>query len=266
MAEETRMEWTAYPHVNNLLYYLLPQLQRLKGNELIGLYLYGSVVGGDYDDALSDVDLLAVLEHDVTEVELEHLGAIHRASVTAFPRWENRVEVAYVSQRALRTFKTSDSTIGIISPGEALHRKQAGIDWLINWYPVQEVGVNVFGPPPTTLIAPITRAEYLQSVRHYLLRWRDYRLETNPHHGSLAYLVLTLCRGLCTLENGELVSKIKAAAWAKATMQEWSALIEQALLWRSKMHEYGKLFSIPSDDIVRFVDAALDRVAAHPND
>jgi hypothetical protein len=35
-----------------------------------------------------------------------------------------------------------------ISPGEPIHRIQAGMDWLVNWYLVRTGGVTLLGPPP----------------------------------------------------------------------------------------------------------------------
>lgn len=57
---------TLYPEVDALLKGLLAEMQCVLGEWLVGLYLYGSVVMGDFDLGISDVDLLAV-----TEAELE---------------------------------------------------------------------------------------------------------------------------------------------------------------------------------------------------
>jgi len=52
--------------------------------------------------------------------------------------------------------------------------------------------------------------------------------------------VLTLCRALYTLHNGELCSKPKAAAWVQKTYPHWQPIIERSLLWRSQ-HEIDDL-------------------------
>lgn len=250
-----------YPRVDELLNRLLPQLQTSLGQNLIGVYLYGSLVSGGYDDALSDVDLLTVLEHDLTEAELKALGIIHARIVAALPSWDNRVEMAYLSRRALNTFKTASSMIGVISPGEPLHFRQAGIEWLMNWYQVREGNVTLLGPPPTTLIPPISFEEYRNGVRNYLLRWQGYVPEADSHHGSLAYDVLTMCRGLYTVKQGEILSKTKAAARAKVDFPEWAWLIEQALSWRSRMHEYGVFLHLPISEVALFVQFVLGQLS-----
>jgi hypothetical protein len=255
------MHSTGYPRVDDLLQRLLPQMQAALGANLVGLYLYGSVVSGDYDDALSDVDLLAALEHDLTEAELEALRVMHAGLVAALPHWDNRVEVAYLSRRALHTFRAERAAIGIISPGEPLHFREAGLDWLMNWYLVREGGLTLYGPPPQSIIPPISKAEFLWAVRDQTLAWRDYIHETSPHHGSQAYAILTMCRGLYTLEHEEYTSKIKAAAWAQTALPAWADLIRQALYWRQHMHQYTGIPQPPLSETARFVQFVTGRVA-----
>jgi predicted nucleotidyltransferase len=50
---------TPYADVNQLLEQLLSSLQTILGKKLVGLYLYGSLVTGDFDHECSDIDLLA---------------------------------------------------------------------------------------------------------------------------------------------------------------------------------------------------------------
>ncbi len=251
---------TEFPRVNALLEWLLPAWQATLADNLIGVYLHGSLVSGDYDDALSDIDLVTVLERDPTEADIERLRPLHADLVARFPHWDDRVEVAYISRRALGVFQTEVSPIGIISPGEPLHRVQAGIDWLMNWYRIREGGVILLGPSPADFIPPISFADYVACVRDHLLGWRGYNPPVDTHHGSLAYVVLTMCRGLRTVQEGVAGSKVQAAAWAKAAFPEWAGLIEQALVWRSRMHEYGVYANLPVEDVARFVAFVLGQI------
>jgi predicted nucleotidyltransferase len=254
---------TAYPHVNTMLRDLLTRLRSILGEKLIGMYLYGSLVTGDYDDALSDVDLMVALRGDFTDEEFAAIEAMHKEIATENPRWDDRLEVAYITLHALRTFKTERSTIGIISPGEPFHYKEAGLDWLINWYNVRESGVTLYGPLPATLIEPISKQEFLQAVKDQLIEWRDWIGQTSHHHGSQAYAILTMCRCLYAVRHGEQVSKNQAAAWAIHELPQWATLINNALYWRQKMHEYGTIPEPPFEETVRFVHYIVDLVRPH---
>ncbi len=120
---------TSSPDINDLLQLLLAQLQNILGQKLVGLYLYGSLVTGDFDEQSSDIDLLAVTGTDINQQEFEVLKQMHDDLVLQDPVWADRIEVAYVSVEALKTFKSQTSRIAIISPGEPFHVKDAGKDW-----------------------------------------------------------------------------------------------------------------------------------------
>jgi predicted nucleotidyltransferase len=67
------MQATAYPHVNEVLESLLAQMRDSLGEKLVGLYLYGSLIAGDYDDDTSDIDLLAATTDGINEAEFSAL-------------------------------------------------------------------------------------------------------------------------------------------------------------------------------------------------
>jgi hypothetical protein len=156
---------------------------------------------------------------------------MHGAFVAQHPAWTDRVEIAYVSQTALRTFRTQASPIGIISPGEPFHCKEAGKDWLINWWVVRKQGVALYGPPASEVIGPIGDDEFQRAVRDQVEEWRTWVYHMT-HRKSQAYAILTMCRALHAVIEGEQVSKQRAAAWAAGRFPEWKPLIEDALAWR----------------------------------
>lgn len=227
---------TPYPHVNAVIDRLRVGIRAALGERLVGLYLYGSLVTGDYDDDSSDVDLLAVTKTDITQSEFDALKQMQDALTAEQARWHDRIEIAYLSRHALQTFRTERSPIAIISPGEPFHVKDAGIDWLMNWYVVRTYGRTLWGPPPAAVIAPISRDEFVQAVKGHMHDWREWldHIDTRP---AQAYAILTMCRGLYTARHGEQVSKLRAAQWAAAELPEWSALILDALRWRKAWRE-----------------------------
>lgn len=253
------MQPTAYPHINELLDSLLMQMLGILHEKLVGLYLFGSLVSGDYDDDTSDVDLLAAIASDLDEMEFDALKKMQDDMVLAQPRWDNRLEIAYLSLHALKTFKTETSKIAIISPGEPFHIKDAGREWLMNWYFVRENGVTLFGPPPEAIIEPISKAEFVQAVKEHVVSWREW-LNNVHSRPSQAYAILTMCRALYTYANGEQVSKKQAALWAAQQLPEWSALIQNALLWRKAWKEEDVEHDATLPETWRFVHAVIDRI------
>src|SRR5205085_2375436 len=86
---------TPYADINLLLEQLLSGVQKIFGKKLIGFYLFGSLVTGDFERGSSDIDLVAVTSSDIDEKELEELQQMHHDFVDKNKEWDGRIEVAY---------------------------------------------------------------------------------------------------------------------------------------------------------------------------
>ncbi len=218
---------------------VLPQLtdglRSILRDQLIGVYLYGSLITGDFASGISDVDLVVVMTSELDSIQFDALHRLHQSVVERQQEWHDRLELAYISAVALRTFRSQSSTIGIISPGEPFHLLEAGSDWLISWYALRKDGLALIGPPIKTLIDDIPSDDYLRAVAEHICHYRDSVKKTHNKQ-ALSYIVLTVARGLYTLTHRRAPSKIQAAAWAKQSYPRWAELIERALLWRANPH------------------------------
>lgn len=242
-----------------LLDRLTDEIRRTLNGSLLGLYLYGSLAAGDFEPERSDVDLLAVVSSGVEGDAFDRLDAMHGRIVRDFPAWEDRIEVAYVSVQALRTFKTETGEIAVVSPGEPFHLKEAGKDWLINWHMVREVGVTLFGPPPRDLIPETSEAEFVEAVRRQSGDWADWVHEMRTP-GARSYAVLTMCRALYACTYGEQASKKVAVLWAQKHLPGHAALIRRAWNWRSGAPEDETDDEPTHPETVRFVRDVIGRV------
>jgi predicted nucleotidyltransferase len=252
---------TPYPDIDKLLNDLLHQIRPILDEKLVGLYLYGSLVSGDFDRGVSDFDLLAATKTDIDSDEFERLDELHLDFVNNHPEWDNRIEIAYLSVAGLKTFKTKVSRIAVISPGEPFHFKKAGKEWLINWWLVRERGIALYGPDPRTLIGPISQEEFLDSVREHAQQWRK-GVRDSRHRKSQAYARLTMCRALYAAKHGEQASKREAALWAREYLPEQARLIEQALEWRKAEEREGIDHEATFSQTERFVHSMIDQVEA----
>ncbi len=254
------MQLTPYPDINSFFDTLLLHLKTILGDRLIGVYLFGSLVWGDFEYGSSDIDVLVVTSSNITSNEFDQLDHMQRELAKTYTHAkEGMVEIAYISENALQTFKTKRSQIAILHPGEPFHIKDAGKDWLMNWYIVQEKALTLFGPPPKTLIAPTTKEEFIQAVRDHANAWRNW---INGLHGrpGQAYAVLTMCRAYYTYKNGEQASKKRAAQWTAKAFPQWSALIENALKWREnwRTNQVDDEETLP--ETKRFIHFILDQM------
>lgn len=255
------MKPTEFVEINHLLDELLADIQATLGPKLVGLYLYGSLATGDFDQAISDIDLVAVLDADLSGQDAARLLAMHTAFGQRHPVWEDRVEVAYLSKTALQTFRECASTIGIISPGEPFHTKAASKDWLVNWYIVREHGKTLYGPPPAAVIGPIAKEEFLQIIDEHARAWAGWVQDISKRRGSQAYAIITLCRALYTHTFGEQPSKKQAAGWAMQHLPEWAPLIQRALAWREQSQSDQSEDTAAFPETVAFVNFVIQRIS-----
>jgi predicted nucleotidyltransferase len=227
---------TSDPAVGSLLVSIREAIVTATGSSLVGLYLFGSLATGDFDAAVSDIDLLAVLTEAPSERLVPRLGRMHADLAQANPVWDDRIEVIYIATQGLARCRTDTTTIAVISPGEPFHVVKAGRDWILNWYPARESGVRLLGPPIDSLIPPIPSAEYLDQVRRFLVGFTN-RIGDDASPGSQAYAILTMCRGLYAIRFDQRLSKRAAASWAQQEFPQWADLIRRALGWRQRQRD-----------------------------
>ena len=225
-----------YEDVNSIIQLLLSHIKEILGEKLVGFYLDGSLVLGDFDHDISDIDLLAALSSDMNDAEFEALKKMHDKFAQDQEEWEDRIEVCYISTDALASVKSKTSTITNISPGEPFHRRESNIEWIMNWYVLREKSITLFGPPAKSIVEPISKEEFMQAIKEHVSSWRKYVDDIHKRKGQ-AYAILTICRALYVIKNGEQVSKKQAAKWAMNELPEWSELIRSAVAWREAKDE-----------------------------
>lgn len=234
----TTADPTPYPAVNAVLSLLLGEVRAIVRPEFVGMYCYGSLSLGDFAPGSSDIDFLVVTEHELPENMLHALEAMHARIAASGLRWADKLEGSYIPRAALRRYDPANNQHPTIGADWAFGIREHDRSWVIERHIVCEHGVVVCGPPPQTLIDPVSSDELRAAVREALdgfwtrqldgpepewLRTREYQ----------AFAILTICRALFTLAHGEVVSKPVAADWACSTLPPpWPALIAKALIWR----------------------------------
>ena len=204
--------------------------RRTLADSLLGLYLHGSLVAGDFDVNRSDLDLLAVLARDPDEKLLGVLAELHADLDRRHPLWAGRIEVEYVSLDAVHAGPGRNQMIARISPGESLHLLPATTHRVVTWAAVHDYGRTLLGPPAGELLPAadpgLVRAALLDHVRD----WPAWVREMTPP-GAQSYAVLTLCRAFQRLRNGRQLSKRQAAEQTAAALPRWADLIFWARDW-----------------------------------
>jgi predicted nucleotidyltransferase len=222
--------------VRALLALLLTNIQRILGDQLVGLYLYGSLSSGDFDPASSDVDFLAVTQGILADDVFERLRVMHEQVAASGLPFADHLEGSYIPREALRRYDPANALHPTIGNDWPFQLGFHDANWIIERAIVRERGVVLYGPPPETLTDPVSPEQLRVATCQQLADvWRS-RIEDPdwPRAGLYsAFAVLTLCRALYTLRHGAFCSKPVAAAWAAQTYPAWEPRIAWALAHRA---------------------------------
>ena len=251
---------TPYPDVNEVLNLLLAEVQKVLGSQFVGMYLYGSLSSGGFDPASSDIDFLVVTADMLPETAVADLKAMQQRIWETGSKWADKLEGSYLPKAHLRRYKKSDVAYPTVNEHK-FYVAPHGSDWIIQRHIIREGGVVLVGPDPKSLIDPVSPDDIRRAVRGILQEWW-FPMLVNPswlreHGGEYhAFAILSMCRSLCALERGTVVSKPVAAKWAQQALDgKWPEVIEQALA-AQKGNEISDLL----DDALELIRFTMEKV------
>jgi predicted nucleotidyltransferase len=224
---------SSYPAIQALLQKLVVEVRNTLGEQLVGLYLHGSLAYGDFNPKTSDIDFLIVTRERLPFETFLVLKELHSRLFACSLGWSQKLEGAYIPQNDLRSHNPDNPACPWLGVDGHFALEKLGSDWVIQRWILKEKGVVIFGPPLSRMIDPISPENLRQAVCDSLREWwsppfpSPQRFESREYR---AYAILTMCRSLFLLENGCIASKPEAARWALEVLEEpWLSLLEQAL-------------------------------------
>jgi hypothetical protein len=227
---------TPHPGVNAVLRDFATHIQSILGSHFLGLYLCGSLALGDFDPSTSDIDFIVVTDVDISDNFFIPLQEMHAQFDRSHSPWARKVEAAYIPGDALNHSAPTAATYLQVEKGTSLFRAPLEIGWAFQRHTLREHAIAVTGPELRSLIYPVRLADMQHAASVILRDW----LEQSRHDASWrrwaqirsnqAFVILTLCRLLYSLETGSVASKLVAARYAQKNFEaRWNILIEQAL-------------------------------------
>jgi hypothetical protein len=251
--------------VQKILEELLLGARAVLGAQFVGMYLYGSLSSGDFNPASSDIDFVIITETALLPETVAALEALHQRLWAEGSYWAAHLEGAYVPRADWRRYDPAMRPVPTVNEGRFVVGG-LGSDWVLQRHVVREAGVTLAGPPPASLLDPVSPAELRAAVAGILREaWAGF--VNDPAFLSRAdyqaFAVLTMCRALYVLEQGTFVSKPAAARWALSALpQRWHSLIQQAAAWNYGAEEIGQVEDIQA--LIRYTVAQT--AAAGPSD
>ena len=228
------------------------------GNNLVGIYIWGSLTYGAFDERCSDVDCIVVTCKDLDEREFSSLESWFESSLKK-NAWAGKLDMRFVIDGEFldKSSKCCSYHFGKLTR----HGSDANP---IIWLNIAQSGITLWGKPAREIAPEITK----QCLNDALLLELEYLKEdlaaNAGDESDLAffhnsYAVLTACRIFYTAENNALVSKDEASAWALKNLSEkWQSVIKTAK--ENRLAGKGQKTKKLEDDAIDFVRFIEKRV------
>jgi hypothetical protein len=221
---------TPYPELNAVLQEMVSSIQAVLQDNFVGAYLQGSFAVGDFDEH-SDVDFIVVTEGELSEEQVAALQNLHPRIYHLPSSWAKHLEGSYFPKDVLRDHTQRGKNIWYLDHGATVMIPSNHCNTIVVRWVVRENGITLAGPPPKTLIDPISVDLLRMEIREVIDWWgAEILAEPQQYNNRFyqAFIVLSYCRMLHSLQVGYPDSKRAGAEWAKANLDpSWSDLIDR---------------------------------------
>ncbi len=222
----------APPAVQLQLDRITRSLHEASGQNLVGVYLHGSLAMGCFNAARSDIDLLAITHHPLAAGIARTLYAA-LLEISGQPR---PVEISFLHYAQLKPwryptpFDLHFSEMHRARVAEALAAPNAQLptggldhDLAAHLTVLRARGICLYGETVASLDIDVPWVDYLDSLR------RDLAWAQQPAAVDAVYAVLNACRIWAAVEARVVLSKAEGARWASPRLPvTWRTLVEHA--------------------------------------
>lgn len=244
----------------DLLYRFTEVCKKILKTNLVGIYLHGSAALGCFNPDKSDLDLIVVVESDISdEIKLEFMNMIVEYNREAPAKG---IELSIVKRKFCKPFvyptpfelHFSNMHLNWFkdSPKDYVE-KMKGIDYDLaaHFTMIKKCGIVLYGEGIDEVFAEIEREFYIDSICRDIEEAKEDILD-NP-----VYIILNLCRVLAYLKEDLILSKKSGGEWGmKVSPQKYRSIIQEAL----QSYESSNDMIIDSDRAVEFAEYMLGEI------
>jgi hypothetical protein len=211
---EQELKMSISREVNAIGQAFVDGLQRILGDKLHGVYIYGAAAFPD-SSPIGDIDFHVILKSELTEGERSELETLHRSLAENFPPLGGEMDGYYI---------LLDDARRETPPRSRMWHRATDDSWALHREHIRAGRrIVLHGPDPAGIYPPAS----WQEIERALYRELDY-VEEHLHEYP-DYCILNLCRLIYSFETKDVVaSKAQAAEWARAALPEWTRHIERA--------------------------------------
>jgi predicted nucleotidyltransferase len=234
--DETRIPNLPYPELREVLDTFVNEISKELGQNIIGIYMVGSLATGDFD-LDSDVDFLVITKTELVESNIKALEAIQKniQQMGCYPA--KHLEGSFISIEDVNNWQTvGKKELYYFDNGSTdMEKSTHDNKWHVRWI-IRERGITLIGQRPEQIVQAVPIGEVESEIRAAMIEaMKGFKDEIdqprsfwNSKFGQ-SFAVLTFCRMMHTLKSGTIQSKKAGAEWAKQFVEpKWVNIIDQA--------------------------------------
>ena len=213
--------------------------QEILQDNLVGIYVHGSIAMGCFNPASSDIDFLVVvkdsLDNETKKKVIDFLLGLSESTP------KNGLEMSIVLQDVLKNF-THPTSFELHYSNEWKQKYTAGEvdytkpkkdpDLAAHFTITKKRGICLTGKPISEIFFDVPEKHYVASIVEDS-EWSLDNIFKGPDEGTCevpVYTVLNLCRVLAFLQDKLITSKREGGEWGLANLpEEYKDTIQQAL-------------------------------------
>lgn len=215
--------------LNKFLTLLRKKVVCLLGDKIVGIYIYGSISYGDFEESRSDVDVMVFLKSKLSGVDIKALKKTYASPKIKNSKWIEKLEMDYVFVGDMDPMRNTVNTV-VFRGCKLIKSSIEGLS--MDLKNILECGIILYGPKPSVFI-PEIREELLNGA---LLDKFIHLKENAPKWSGLdfwnqMYIMIQLCRIIYSIKNGDnIISKKKATEWCRENVpMKYRSIVETSL-------------------------------------
>lgn len=211
----TKEEAMPMPY-QNLLDVITAKCEEIFGTKLVGVYLHGSLAMGCFNPDKSDIDLIIVVEGDISDrqklIFMESIVGLNEKAPA------KGLELSVVKRKYCKPFLYPTPFELHFSPAHLKWFHDAPQNYIENmkgedkdlaahFTVINKYGIALYGETVEDVFALVPRDDYMDSI------YADIENAEQDILSDPVYIILNLCRVLAFLEDGLCLSKKGGGEW-----------------------------------------------------
>ncbi len=192
---------------------LVQLLQQTLETSLLGLILHGSAASAGFEVERSDLDVLAIIDGQLTQIQRESIGK----GVLLISNEPHPLEFSVVAKRDLdnwshpciHQFHYGEDKRERFSEGSFKPKVSRDDDLAMHFTVARARGVDLLGTYPVERLPVVPREDYLSAILS------DFEWAPRQEEDLGQYVLANACRTMAYLHSGAILSKSEGVEWCR---------------------------------------------------